>query len=182
MLLQCREKKLHVPLTHRIIMRFFVTEEVKTSEILTRLRTKFSEYMLSKTQVYDWGSVHISLFLDISICITSFTCVFASHPLIKDTAPTCVSVHCVLHHLSESVQLWVPPPASLDANAVTSVVYVNKFVDQCTNGDTTEYMQVATYFLCVGSRMSNSLMMWSKYPRQKITMCRRSLMLYISWR
>ncbi len=57
--------------------------------------------------------------------------------------------------MSKNNLVWTEP----DTYTMTSVVYVDKFVDQCTHGDATEYVQTAPYFFCVGSWTSNGLMM-----------------------
>jgi hypothetical protein len=39
----------------RIIIKLLTNENVKLTEILTRLRARFSDETLSKTQLYDWS-------------------------------------------------------------------------------------------------------------------------------
>jgi hypothetical protein len=39
----------------RIIVKFITEENVKPAETLRKLRAKFGDETLSKTQVYDWG-------------------------------------------------------------------------------------------------------------------------------
>ncbi len=61
-----------------------------------------------------------------------------------------------LYNFSTSV---IPPPplASLDEHTVTSVVYVDKSVDQCTDGDATDYVQTASLLpLCLLSDIQQS--------------------------